>query len=244
MYIYTSMTSHDSYEERMLQGLRLLNTIYDKVNGIADENAFVYSHLLAHDLGMSHSTALYLARYLQGKNLLKISMQVSGQEYRVIWMTEKGITEIERARANQETPVEKYPPGAISLAIHGNVTDSPIIQSGSNISNVEVNVSTVGDDLEKIKKFVDLLKAEYLQYNLTSEQKSEIEADIKSIESQLTSPKPKIDILKQIGRNAWEVVKPLASEALKECVKLLFTHHYVKRYCLCGEERGTTLDEV
>jgi len=103
------MTSHYSYEERRLQSLRLLNTIYDKVNGIADENAFVYSHLLAHNLDMSHSTALDLARYLQGKNLLKISMQVSGQDYRVISMTEKGVTEVESAKANKETPVEKYP---------------------------------------------------------------------------------------------------------------------------------------
>jgi hypothetical protein len=126
-----SMTSHDSYEERRLQSLRLLNAIYDKVNGIADKHTFVYSHLLAHDLGISHSTALSLARYLQGKNLLKISMQVSGQGYRVIWMTEKGVTEVESARANKETPVEKYPPGAISLAIHGNVTNSPIIQGVS-----------------------------------------------------------------------------------------------------------------
>ena len=148
------MTSHYSYEERRLQSLRLLNTIYDKVNGIADENVFVYSHLLAHDLGISHSTALDLARYLQGKNLLKISMQVSGQDYRVISMTEKGVIEVESARANKETPVEKYPPGAISLAIHGNVTDSSIIQSGSNISNVEINVSTAGDDLEKMKKLL------------------------------------------------------------------------------------------
>ena len=77
------------------------------------------------------------------------------------------------------------------------MTDSSIIQSGSNISNVEVNVSTAGDDLEKMKKFVDLLKTEYPQYNLTFEQKSEMEADIKSMESQLTSPKPKIDIAKQ-----------------------------------------------
>jgi 16S rRNA G527 N7-methylase RsmG len=52
---------------------------------------------------------------------------------------------------------------------------------------VKANVSIVGDDLEKMKKFVDLLKTQYLQYNLTSEQKSEMEADIKSIESQLTS---------------------------------------------------------
>jgi len=103
------------------------------------------------------------------------------------------------------------------------VTDSSIIQSGSNISNVEVNVSTAGDDLEKMKKFVDLLKTEYPQHNLTFEQKSEMEADIKSMESQLTSPKPKIDIVKQIGRNAWEVVKPLASKTIKEYVKSLFT---------------------
>jgi hypothetical protein len=101
--------SDNSYEERRIQSLRLLNTVYDKVNGIADETAFVYSHLLAQDLGMNHSITLTLAHYLQGKNLLKISIQVHGLEYRLISMTEKGVTEVESARANKETPVEKYP---------------------------------------------------------------------------------------------------------------------------------------
>jgi hypothetical protein len=34
---------------------------------------------------------------------------VHGLEYRLISMTEKGVTEVESARANKETPVEKYP---------------------------------------------------------------------------------------------------------------------------------------
>jgi hypothetical protein len=67
-----------------------------------------------------------------------------------------------------------------------------------------------------------LVQAEYLVYALTSAQKSEVEADIKSIKSQIVSPKPKIDIVKQIGGNVLEIVKPFASEAIKEFGMSLF----------------------
>jgi hypothetical protein len=40
-----------------------------------------------------------------------------------------------------------------------------------------------------------------------------MEADIKSIKSQSVSPKPKIDIIKQIGSNVLEIVEPLANLA-------------------------------
>ena len=132
------------------------------------------------------------------------------------------INEVEAARDNKETPLEKYPAGSINLINYGIVINSSIVQGGFDISNIETNVNIVSNDLEKIKKFVELVQAEYLVYALTSAQKSEVKADIKSIKSQIVSPKPKIDIVKQIGGNVLEIVKPFASEAIKEFGMSLF----------------------
>jgi hypothetical protein len=51
---------------------------------------------------------------------------------------------------------------------------------------------------------------------LDHDKKSEVEADLNSMDSQIRSPKPKVNILKEIGSNILDIVKPFASEAVKQ----------------------------
>jgi hypothetical protein len=135
----------------------------------------------------------------------------------VVTITEQGIKEVEAARENKETPVEKYPPGAINQIVnYGPMIGSPIIQGSSNTYNVQSNVNIIGNDIQKIKKFIDSVRKEYQNYDLDYNKKSEIEADLNSMDSQILSPKPKVSILKEISLNVWDIVKPFASEAVKQ----------------------------
>jgi hypothetical protein len=60
------------------------------------------------------------------------------------------------------------------------------------------------------------VRKEYQNYDLDHNKKSEIEADLNSMDSQILSPKPKVSILKEISLNVWDIVKPFASEAVKQ----------------------------
>lgn len=206
------------YEERKIQSLRLLNTLYDRVKGIADEDVCDYSNVLSVLLNLDHLTILDLAHYLQGKNLVKVGIRVSGIDYRLISITELGVKEVETARENKKTPIVKYPAGIINQVYnYGN-----IIQNSSIVGNVQSNVNITINDIEKIKQFINLIKEEYPGYNLDKDQKSEIESDIKSMEGQIASPKPKLNIIKELGRHILDIVKPVASHGLKEFANSTF----------------------
>ena len=60
------------------------------------------------------------------------------------------------------------------------------------------------------------MRKEYQNYDLDHNKKSEIEADLNSMDSQILSPKPKVSILKEISLNVWDIVKPFASVAVKQ----------------------------
>ena len=60
------------------------------------------------------------------------------------------------------------------------------------------------------------MRKEYQNYDLDHNKKSEIEADLNSMDSQILSSKPKVSILKEISLNVWDIVKPFASEAVKQ----------------------------
>src|SRR5947207_2491907 len=120
-----------------------------------------------------------LAQYLEGKRLIKVGIKAAGIDYRLISITEQGIKEVETARENKETPVEKYPPGTINQIVnYGPMIGSPIIQGSSNTSNVQSNVNIIDNDVQKIKKFIDSVRKEYQNYDLDHNKKSEIDADL------------------------------------------------------------------
>jgi hypothetical protein len=98
---------------------------------------------------------------------------------------------------------------------------SPLVQGSSNL-HVQSNVNITNNNIQQIKEFVDLLRKECQNYDLDIDKKSEIEADLNSMDSQILSPKPKVSILKEIGVNVWDIVKPFASEAVKELGTSLF----------------------
>lgn len=196
-------------EENKIQSLRVFNTLYDRVRGIADENVCEYSHILARLLNLDHSTLLTLSRYLQGKNLVKLGIRASGIDYRMISLTKAGVEEVEAARENIETPVIRYPAGTISHVInYGNIN-----QNSSSVSNVQANFVT--NEIDKVRQFLDLLKQELPDYDLDQDRKLEAEADAKSIEGQVISPRPRFNIIKELGRHILDIVKPVASEGLK-----------------------------
>lgn len=206
------MTHHNRFQNVTSEGyrtesLRVLNTLYDRAKGIADVSD--YSQILAARLNIDHSTLIDLARYLEGKGLVKLGIKASGIDYRLISLTKEGVVEIEAARENRETPILGYPPGTISQVVnYGN-----IIQNSPNVSNTQVYAT---NDLEKVKQFLALLGVELPHYDLNESQKLEAEADAKSIGGQVLSPKPRFNIIRELGQHILDVVKPVASEGLKE----------------------------
>lgn len=202
------------YVERKSQAFRLLNELYDSLEGIVDEGHFVYSNVLAERLNLDEPTTI--AYYLQGKNLVKIGPKVSGANFLTVSITKEGITEVEAARDNRETPIERLPPGAYNqIIVQGNVLGGVISQGGSNVINAKSTVNITENEIDKFREFLNLLKSEYNNYDMNVDQKSVVEGDMRILDAAVSSPKPSLTVIKEVARNIWETVKPFASDALK-----------------------------
>lgn len=119
-----------------------------------------------------------------------------------------------------QIPTERNTYERIKVINYGQITESPLTLGSSNIVQSHIDISV--NDIEKVKRFIDLIKVECQNYDLDAIQKLEIESDIKSLESQIASPKPKVNILKELGRHILDVVKPVASQELKELANSVF----------------------
>lgn len=85
---------------------------------------------------------------------------------------------------------------------NGNVIDSQFQQGNNNVMNSnkdDSEIETVKLLLIEVKKLTKNLPANY--------QQSELQADIETIESQMKSPKPKIEVIKEIFKSIRNILE-------------------------------------
>lgn len=85
---------------------------------------------------------------------------------------------------------------------NGNVIDSQFQQGNNNVMNSnkdDSEIETVKLLLIEVKKLTKNLPADY--------QQSELQADIETIESQMKSPKPKIEVIKEIFKSIRNILE-------------------------------------
>ncbi|AFY30428.1 hypothetical protein [Cyanobium gracile] len=82
---------------------------------------------------------------------------------------------------------------------------NPQIQQ-SNTAAIQVH-SRHQIDREAISTFVELLASKIQDLQLTADQESELRAELETISSQLTSPKPKTTILRECGRSIRSILE-------------------------------------
>lgn len=101
-------------------------------------------------------------------------------------ITHKGIKEVEQAIEHPQIPTEHFPANMIYVA--GNITNSPIqLGSMGSKQTVTINQNKI-DDLEEI---IETLKETHDQLALQPQQRNDIRSEIRTIEAQLSSSKPR-----------------------------------------------------
>lgn len=172
-------------EELRKKRFQYLNLLYGKTGG--DKFNLVNMWDLGNELGFSKEETKTITQYLKGEGLMEYATIGGG-----IGITHYGVKEVEDARSHPEQPTHYFPPVNI-INIHH--------MEGSQIQQGTISSTQTGSFLIKNKndivEFVKLLKEKLPEFNLNSEDKSAIKADIATLESQVASSRPKPGILKE-----------------------------------------------
>ena len=190
------------------QRLRLMTELYDMVDGFDAQP--VETTQIAARLGLDISKpedlleVLKIVHYLHGEGLL-IASGPSSEEATRLTLTHKGVCEVEESRSRPALPTEHFPPFDEIGATLGE-RPSPIHNGKRNADGLTALAES--DRLEVLRMTRSLLEwADRLA--LDEEQRAEYSADIRTIEAQLDSPHPKIELI----RLALASIKHIAENA-------------------------------
>ena len=143
---------------------------------------------IAQELKFSTNLTQKITQYLQGERLIEFRA-IGG----IIGITHEGIREIEEAISNPNKTTSHFPSTNITniIAIR-KMENSQIQQSGTEAIQT---ITLKERKHEEINEIIKLLKESINQLNLLSSQKSDLQAEINTIESQMHSSTTKDTIL-------------------------------------------------
>ena len=174
-----------SIDELKKKGFQFINRLYEKTGGS------IFKHLnmweIGQELGFNKDETDTITQYLVGEYL--IEHKALGK---FIAITHEGVKEVESALSEPDQSSQYFPPVNIINIQH---MEASQIQQGTinNEQKVSYKISSKND----ISTFIDLLKSKVPELNLSPDDKSEVEAEITTIEAQLSSSRPKNIILKE-----------------------------------------------
>lgn len=189
-------------EEKRTQRLQFLHELYRMTDG--NENAFAYMGTVGEKYGFDKDTTIKITQYLQGEGLLKFQA-IGG----LIGITHRGVLEVEQALTNKNEPTQHFPPARTVNIINVNqMTHSQIQQDTSNSNQMYTLNET---DIQSVKDIVHELKETYKHSSIPTPQKEDLEAEIKTIEGQLSSSKPKTTIIKESFSSVKNILENISS---------------------------------
>jgi hypothetical protein len=172
-----------TFEERKLRRFRFLKYLYERTNGNEAAHAEVAHHL-----------AVPLQVYQEEFRFLAKQGLVDGTRG-IVHLTHAGVVEIEAALSPSDQPTERLPVNII----HVEQMSNSQIQQGTVDSTQAGTFASL--DLAAVAEFIRGVKAELPQLKLTDDDEAEVQSDIATIETQLSSPRPKVEIVKESLRS-------------------------------------------
>lgn len=188
-----SKVGRSELEAKKARRLRFMVVLYDMVDGF-DAQPVETAHV-ATKLGLDVSRPpdrleiLKQIRYLEGEGLLTASG--SSVDARSVTITHKGVREVEEAKSNLDQPTEHFPP--LNSAYVNATTASPSLPEDPTASQALALLSE--QNRLEVVRITQSLRDWAGQLGLDYEQRAEFDADIRTIESQLESPRPKAPLI-------------------------------------------------
>ncbi len=175
-----------NFEEIKQKRFQFLLKVYNLSD--ADENKDIQSYKLGKSLGFSNNFTSNVIRYLYKEGLIKFK-EDSGV---VIGISHYGIIEVENALSKPDKPTEHFPP--INIINISEMKNSQIIQDSHDVLQVKKNDKEL---IESLKDLIKFAENNLDELDLKKSEEQEFQTELKTIETQLSSPKPKRNILKE-----------------------------------------------
>ncbi|MDP9481110.1 MAG: hypothetical protein M3R38_36505 [Actinomycetota bacterium] len=188
----------DASENGRVLSLRFVSGVYDEAGGTDDrpvDARLVAQKSLGSDLDAA-TQALVL--HLQGQGLIRVVSMANG----VVRLTAEGARVVEEARATSTAPTEPFAPADVAYAESG--TDareaSPVPEDDPETTRspavVEQSIpSAMKEFVLELKEALNRLDLEG-RLELDEDRLSELAAEIRTIEAQMGSPRPKAQIVR------------------------------------------------
>jgi len=185
----------DTIAERTIQRFRFLKYLYDTTEG--SQSKSVSNTQVIQDLALSEETFKSVRAYLFHEGL------VHGTAWDV-GLTHAGVVEVEAALSQPDRPTEHFPVNII----HIERMSHSQIQQGTVDSTQSGTFTSL--NLAEVAEFVAGLKTILPQLGLTSDDEGVAQSDIATIETQLSSPRPKVEIIKESLRSIRNIAEGTA----------------------------------
>jgi hypothetical protein len=182
-------------EERTPQRLCILKYLYSTTQG--SESKQLPDAQVIQDLGLSSDDFKSLRAYLFHEGLVQGTM-------RTIGLTHAGVVEVEAALTQPDKPTEHFPVNII----HIEQMSHSQIQQGAISSTQSGTFMPL--DLAAVAEFVRGLEDLLPQLGLTGDDDAVARSDIATIETQLSSPRPKVEFIKESLRSIKNIAEGAA----------------------------------
>jgi hypothetical protein len=173
-------------EERRAQRFQFLHAVYEESEGSAGR--LLRFSDIAEKLGIDEGRAREIVGYLIGERLLEWGAMG------MIELTHWGLKEVEAALLAPDEPTEHFPPFVVAENyMHiGSISHSQI-QQGTTASRQAMNLQ----EADELRTLVADVRAALVQFRLGEEEQQGVEADLATIEIQLGSAKPKVNVVRE-----------------------------------------------
>ena len=183
------MNAKEELEERKKKRFQFLNKLWELTD--KDESGLIRIDRIGKELGFDDDLTIKIAQYLSGEGLIVVQPIHLGHRMNdLIGISHAGIVEVEAALDNPDRPTHYFPPANIILI--NQMTNSNIQQASPEAKQV---VTFDESKYEELKEVILSLKESIDQLGLEPQQKSELQAEIQTMEAQTSSPNPKAAIL-------------------------------------------------
>lgn len=170
----------DMKEKRFL----FLNRLYELSGGSTTKVFDDPPTQIGKELGFDKDLAWKIVFYLKDEGLVKLY----GKS---ITISHPGVREVERALSNPNEPTLYFPPDINIIAV-GQMKNSQIQQASPGAKQV----TTIDESkYEQLKEFIQSLKESIEQLELEPQQKSDLQAEIQTMDAQMSSSKPKYTVI-------------------------------------------------
>lgn len=202
----------DKLQELKEKRFQFIHKLYEASAG--DEHYIVNEQDIGKVLNLPEKEIPKVSQYLVGEGLIK---------YRAlggfIAITHEGVIEVENALSEPDKPSHYFPPVNI-INIHH--MEGSQIQQGT-IGSIQQGTFSIENE-KQLSEFIKLLKTKLHELEISRVDKSEIEADVLTIEAQIKSSRPKTGIIRESLKSIKRILEGASSGVIATgLLKLLST---------------------